>query len=85
MGKHRTNSTRQCQQGSEWVNREQISHDSVSKVPNGCTEDRYHTTVSARFRMGEQRIDITRQCQQGSEWVNREQIAHDSVSKVPNG
>ena len=40
MGKQRTDSTRQCQQGSEWVNREQISHDSVSKVPNGCTENR---------------------------------------------
>ena len=35
MGEQRTYSTRQCQQGSEWVNREQISQDSVSKVPNG--------------------------------------------------
>ena len=85
MGKQRTDITRQCQQGSEWVNREQIAHDSVSKVPNGCTENRYHTIVSARFRMGEQRTDITRQCQQGSEWVNREYITHDSISRVPNG
>ena len=67
------------------MNREQIAHDSVSKVPNGCTENTYHTIVSARFRMGEQSPDSTRQCQQGSEWVNREQISHDSVSKVPNG
>ena len=51
MGEQRTDITRQCQQGSErvnrehishdsqigseWVNREHISHDSVSKVPNG--------------------------------------------------
>ena len=34
MGEHRTYITRQCQQGSEWMNREQISDDSVSKVPN---------------------------------------------------
>jgi hypothetical protein len=61
--------TRRYQQGSEWVNREQIAHDSVSKVPNGWTENRYHTIVSARFRMGEQRTDTTRQCQQGSEWL----------------
>ena len=35
MGEQRTYIIRQCQQGSEWVNREQISHDSVSNVPNG--------------------------------------------------
>ena len=35
MGEQRTDITRQCQQGSECVNREQISHDSISKVPNG--------------------------------------------------
>ena len=48
-------------------------------------ENRYHTTVSARFRIGKKRTDSTRQCQQGSEWVYREQISHDSVSKVSNG
>ena len=60
MDEQSPDSTRQCQQGSEWVNRERIAHDSVSKVSNELTENRYHTTVSARFRKDEQRTYITR-------------------------